>query len=111
MKVIIAGGRNFTPTQADVDKLNSLKADITEVVCGGAKGADAFGAWWAQQNGIPVKYFHADWNLHGRAAGPIRNEEMAKYAEAAILFPGGAGTANMFSLVVKYRLTFIDWRS
>ena len=31
-----------------------------------------------------------------KAAGPIRNKEMAEYADAVALFPGGTGTESMF---------------
>lgn len=38
----------------------------------------------------------ADWDTHGRAAGPIRNREMAQSGlHGAIEFPGGRGTASM----------------
>ena len=42
----------------------------------------------------------ADWDKHGKAAGPIRNAEMAEVADALIAFWDGQsrGTANMISL-------------
>lgn len=59
---------------------------ITEVVCGLAKGADTWGKEWAEQLGFPVKEFPADWEKYGKAAGAIRNKQMADYADAAIVF-------------------------
>jgi len=53
---------------------------ITKIVSGGAKGADALGERWANDNGLPIKRFLADWTTYGKAAGPIRNTQMAKYA-------------------------------
>lgn len=44
--------------------------------------------------------FPADWNKHGKAAGPILNAEMAEVADALIAFWDGKsrGTANMIQL-------------
>lgn len=41
-----------------------------------------------------VTVFKADWNKHGKAAGPIRNGEMLKDADMLIAFPGGRGTED-----------------
>lgn len=57
---------------------------ITEVVSGVAHGVDKLGERWAQAHKIPVKQFPAQWNKYGNAAGPIRNREMAEYADALI---------------------------
>lgn len=99
MKVIIAGSRHmpfsmYPLIQQAVDKSGF---NITEVVCGMARGADMFGAKWAYENKIPVKKFPADWDKHRKAAGYIRNAEMAQYADAAIIFiwDGSSGSADM----------------
>lgn len=70
---------------------------VTEVVSGCARGVDRAGEIWAADHMIPVKHFPADWNRHGKAAGPIRNGEMAEYADGALLLWDGVsrGTTNM----------------
>ena len=93
LAVVVAGGRDYRITGADEAWLDTLP--IREVVSGGASGADAGGESWARKRGIPVKRFPADWNTHGRAAGPIRNRQMAEYAGGVVLFPGGRGTNSM----------------
>jgi len=108
MKTIIAGGRDYVLTENDRIRLDHLP--ITEVVSGGAKGADQGGEFWARLNGIPISSKKPDWTKHGRAAGPIRNEEMAKYAEACVLFPGGKGTADMAARAKKHNLKIYDYR-
>lgn len=95
MKTIIAGGRDYRLTARDYVELEKLRPYISEVVCGRATGADTCGKEWAQAHGIPVKDFIPDWEKHGNAAGPIRNSDMAAYADALIAFPGGRGTADM----------------
>jgi hypothetical protein len=98
MKVIIAGGRDFS----DYEKLKTFceeilsdKTDI-EIVSGKAKGADSLGEEYAKEKNYPVKEFPADWKL-GRGAGYIRNTQMANYANVLICFWDGKskGTKNM----------------
>lgn len=104
MKVIIAGGRDYKFTDRDKLYLDLHHHLIDEVVSGGASGADEQGEEWARSKNIPVKIFPADWKTHGRAAGPIRNREMAWYADALIAFPGGRGTENMIKTATKLGL-------
>lgn len=110
MKTIIAGGRAYKFTQEDVDFLESLKHEITEVVSGGAKGADLYGELWARRCSIPVIQIPAQWGLYGNRAGPLRNEEMGEYADALIVFSGGRGTRNMYDIAVKKKLKIYDQR-
>lgn len=109
MKVIIAGGRDYIFSIEDINLLDDLhkEHDFSEVVSGGAWGADFEGEQWAARNGIFVKKFPADWNKHGRAAGPIRNKQMAQYADALITFKGGRGTANMKNQAREYGLNIL----
>lgn len=109
MRLIIAGGRDYELSKADVNKLNQIEG-ITEVVSGGCCGADKDGESWARSKKIPIKKFEADWNIHGRSAGPKRNAEMAAYADAVVLFKGGSGTRSMFKEATKRSLIIFDWR-
>jgi len=116
VKVIIAGGRDYVFTERDAADLDRLHAiiGITEVVEGEQRGADLAGKAWAQERGLSVKPFPADWKLHGKAAGPIRNEQMAQYvgrAGAVVLFSGGAGTENMYKAAKRHGLQIFDWRT
>ena len=96
MKYIIAGGRNYKLVATDFDTLDQITPGITEVVSGhNPTGADRAGELWATSRGVPVKLFPANWGQYRRAAGPIRNKQMAAYADAAVLFPGDKGTASM----------------
>lgn len=108
MKTIIAGSRDYSNVASIYSVLDTLLLvrPITEVVSGTARGPDSIGAMWAIKQGIPVAYFPADWNKYGRGAGHIRNADMAKYADAAIIFWNGisAGTANMINLARKHGL-------
>jgi len=112
VKLIIAGGRNYQMTQGDIITLNNIHTvyGVTEVVSGGARGADKGGEIWAFSKGITTKIFEADWDQHGRAAGPIRNMQMAEYATGLALFAGGRGSENMFKTATKLGLAMFDFR-
>jgi hypothetical protein len=71
-----------------------------------AKGADALGEQWAIANWCPIKEFPADWDAHGKAAGYIRNEAMAKVADVLVAFWDGKsrGTTSMIKLALEYKL-------
>ena len=109
MKVIIAGGRCFKGTNKDWEILCTMsqRYGICEIVSGGASGADSVGEHFAKESGIVCKIFPADWSTYGKSAGPIRNGQMAEYADAVILFPGGRGTANMRKLAKEHGLKIL----
>jgi hypothetical protein len=99
MRVLVCGGRNFrSPAQVfrALDDLHA-KQPITELMQGGATGADQFAKEWAATKPEIRRYVcNADWEKHGRAAGPIRNARMLEWKpDLVVAFEGGAGTANM----------------
>jgi predicted double-glycine peptidase len=97
VKTIIAGDRTFSNYQTLIVAVNQSNFIITEVVSGAAKGVDTLGEKWAKEKSIPIKRFPADWSRYGKLAGPIRNKEMANYAEALIALPSkdSKGTRDM----------------
>ena len=107
MKVIIAGCRNFVGSIGQRLVWNAINesgwsGDITEIVHGAAVGIDA-ASYVVCEEHWPIKQFPADWNAHGKAAGPIRNRQMAEYADALIAVWDGKsrGTANMIEEAKK----------
>ena len=112
MKVIIAGSRNFELSKDPIACSAGHKGNIgciiahimgdkiqefTEVVSGNSGIIDLEGELWGALFEKKVTTFPADWAKHGRAAGPIRNREMAEYADALILIWDGKsrGSASM----------------
>jgi len=112
MKVIIAGSRTIGGNRQDTEKIQQAMRDapfnITELVHGGAKGVDTTAAnLYAEHNKDPeIKMFEADWETHGKAAGPIRNQKMADYADAliAVWNRQSKGTRNMINEAVNKNL-------
>lgn len=107
MKTIIAGSRAIKDYLIVEHAIKESGFQITEVVCGDAPGVDRLGAKWADKHHIPVKHFPADWDKHGKAAGPIRNDQMAKYASALIAVWDGvsSGTEDMIEKAKKRGLS------
>lgn len=100
IRLIIAGTRNFSDDRLFAQTMQSLTITPDEVVCGMATGADEMGRRWALANNIPVAEFSADWDTHGKKAGPIRNKAMANYGTHLLAFWNGRsrGTGNMIAL-------------
>ena len=101
MKIIIAGGRNLTDYEivksAVREAAASKKWNICEIVSGHASGVDLLGEKYASETGIATRTFPADWKRFGRGAGPVRNRQMADYADGLIAIWDGKskGTKNM----------------
>ena len=97
MKLIIAGSRTFTDYQLLCQTLAPERHRITEVIHGGARGADQLGFRWALQHHIRSRCFAAAWERFGKAAGVRRNHQMAQAGDLLIAFWDGqsAGTAHM----------------
>jgi hypothetical protein len=83
-KVIVAGSRTIKDYKVVEKAIIDSSFEITEIVSGTAQGVDKLGEKYADLNGIPIKRFVAEWDRLGKSAGPIRNEEMACYADALI---------------------------
>jgi hypothetical protein len=63
---------------------------------GGARGVDSFAREWATTKHIGRWVCNAEWDKHGRSAGPRRNARMLEWKpDLVIAFPGGRGTADM----------------
>lgn len=101
MIVVITGGRDFKDKQFVWDSMDfhAVELGITEVVNGRAKsGVDQFVHEWCKERGVPERPYPADWDTHGDAAGPLRNQEMIDREpeiERCLVFPGGTGTTDM----------------
>ncbi len=103
--VIICGSRSLNDTIGIMQVIQSLPVG-THVITGGAPGADSIAHQLAtarkrEQGDVTTEVIHADWNTHGRSAGPRRNGEMLRrlleFDERHVYaFPtGGPGTRNM----------------
>jgi hypothetical protein len=79
MRVLVCGGRNWRDIIAIERELKKLPKD-TLIIHGAARGADTLAKFVAEKIGLKVindgKGFPAQWKIYGKAAGPIRNQQM-----------------------------------
>jgi hypothetical protein len=107
-RVIVAGSRDFNDynlLQATLDKLLSNKKKVI-IISGTTRGADRLGEQYAKERGFAMVQFHAQWDIYGKRAGYLRNEEMAQNANACVCFWDGVsrGTSHMIDLAKRYSL-------
>jgi hypothetical protein len=105
--ILVCGGRDYANTHAlrqSLDEISGELGGVELLVHGDATGADTLAKEWAISRGITQQAFPAQWDVYGRAAGPIRNSEMASVLAAfaneghvctGVAFPGGSGTRDM----------------
>jgi hypothetical protein len=94
-RILVTGSRNWTSVSRIADALDHAVDDFArmeKLVCapilvhGGCKGADLIAAeYWL---GRLVEEYPADWDTFGKAAGPIRNQQMVDLgADICLAFP------------------------
>ena len=92
MRICISGSRGFKNEGAVREFVSkwSGKDDVVLVHGGCCSGVDSVVDHWARFYGIPVEVHKADWDRHGKAAGPIRNREMVKSCDYLYAFWDGS---------------------
>lgn len=108
MRIIVTGCRDWTDRARVFEALDSFigRPKKTTIVHGACPtGVDAIVDEFCIESGITVERHPADWNLHGKVAGPLRNAEMAaRGADICIAFWDGKspGTSNMIKCAVEH---------
>lgn len=97
--LLVCGGRHWRDKRLTYKVLDRalIAFDVTQIIVGGAPGADKLAADWAEMRNVKCRVFNANWERQGKAAGPIRNQKMLDEGKPhmALAFPGGRGTADM----------------
>lgn len=119
MRVLVCGGRDY-------DDWNTLKEELQfrfagahrtlVIIHGSARGADSLASRWVTYANntlhwdVKEEKYPADWKTHGKAAGPIRNQQMLKEGkpDLVIAFPGGRGTKDMVAKAKKAGINVIE---
>lgn len=89
MKLAVVGNRNYTnyiTIKSAIDQIRTHVA-VTEIVSGGATGVDALAKRYATEEKIKYVEFPADWATYGKAAGPLRNQQIVDYCDRVLAFP------------------------
>lgn len=98
-RVLVCGGRNYDCKEqlfAILDRSHDANP-ISCIIHGAARGADTLAEEWAKRRGVRHMAFPADWEAHGKSAGPRRNKQMLTEGapDIVIAFAGGRGTEDM----------------
>lgn len=110
-KLIIAGSRGFNDYEKMEKVVNNLISRVKDdkeivIISGTAGGADKLGERYAVRNGYSLELMPADWNLHKKRAGYLRNRAMADIANACIIFWDGVspGSKHMYDICMKKKV-------
>jgi hypothetical protein len=97
MKILVCGGRDYDKHKRIASVLGLFDELDPIIIHGAAKGADTLAAKWAQWKGFKAIAFPADWEKNGKAAGPIRNQQMLDEGkpDVVVAFGGNRGTNDM----------------
>jgi hypothetical protein len=113
MRVLVCGGRDYNNAKSVFEGLDMLHSyrTISAIIHGAARGADRLAGEWARTRNILTTEFPADWDHHGRSAGPIRNQRMLDEGlpDLVAAFPGGAGTEDMITRARAAGIKVIQW--
>lgn len=122
MRILVCGGRDFDDYKylsKCIDKF-CLDEGLCEneylmpmgvtIISGMSRGADRLAVDWAVVNWANLEEYPADWNRHGRFAGPIRNQQMLNAEPDVVLaFPGGRGTEHMKQIAREKGVRVIEF--
>ena len=116
MRVLICGSRDFTDIDT-IKKVIELLPKNTVIIHGAAPGADSIAGKIAEEKGMMVLSFPADWKKYGRSAGPIRNKQMLVEGKPDIVYAffrdkkESKGTKNMVQLATRAGIKVIEHES
>ena len=122
-RLLITGSRNFGDQGSfDIEliraalkdarrKLHDAGFDRIVLVHGAARGADQLAAAIGKSMGFTLEPHPAQWSVHGKAAGPIRNKEMVDLgADLVLAFPRGSsrGTRGCMKLAAEAGIEVVN---
>lgn len=78
MKILVTGSREWDNRDLLRNALEGarLYGELSVIVGDCPTGADEMTREWCADFGVPFAVYVADWDTHGKAAGPIRNRVM-----------------------------------
>lgn len=90
-RILVCGSRDWTDREAIKDFLSQFSKDSV-VIDGWARGADSLAYYVGKSLGMGSERYPAQWDIYGRSAGPIRNQQMLTEGKPTV---AGAFRLNM----------------
>ena len=107
MRIVIGGSRDYNDYKFFAETLDRLLCDVPKnditILSGHCRGVDLMAERYAEERGINLEIFPADWKTYGKGAGPVRNKTMVENADAVIAFWNGIskGTKSLIDHAIK----------
>ena len=122
-RIIITGGRERGSTR-DYEQIYTVFSTVVNSKCaeqehvrftviqgGCPTGIDSIACTLAHLSGCKCETFPADWEKHGRAAGPIRNQAMADAgADLCLAFPSAGRSTGTWDMIRRACAACIETR-
>jgi len=111
-RVIVCGSRRFHDRELMASVLSELQIDrgwTPLIVHGAARGADRIAGEEAGKLGFHTEEHPADWDRLGKAAGFIRNEEMAALGASLCIAFWDGKSRGTWDMVERAKKHGIDW--
>ncbi len=93
--VTIIGSRSIKEVNFD---LFIDPTHVSQIISGGAIGVDTLAEQWAKRNHIDFVCYKPNYDLFGRRAPLVRDEEMIKACDIVIAFWDGQSTGTKYTL-------------
>lgn len=105
MRLAIIGSRDFNDldlARYEFARFVLVHGMPSQIVSGGARGADTLAELLAAEYGIEMVVYKPDWKTHGKAAGFIRNSDIINNCDMVLAFWSGSnGTADSITKAEK----------
>lgn len=113
--IVVSGDRNWTDISRVEKTLKRFDAKSCVLIHGDCRGLDKMAGSVAAKLGFEVRTFPAQWDIYGRAAGPIRNVEMLKQKPNVIIIfhdnlEKSVGTKSFVKSAIKMGLLPIMYK-
>lgn len=94
MKLLIVGSRSIE----NFDLAPYITPDVDTIVSGGAKGIDTLAERFADTHNLSKIIIKPQYELYGKAAPIIRNQEMVKIADKILVIWDGISRGTAFTV-------------
>ena len=112
MRILVCGDRNWKNMES-IEKILINYSSNTTIIHGCANGADTLAGLIGQNLKMSVERYPAQWNIYGRAAGPIRNRKMIEEGRPDLVYAfhsdieKSKGTKNMINQATSEHIPVI----
>lgn len=114
MKILVCGSRTmpWKFQELVLETLRGLEPRATLIIQGAARGADTLAKVAAIYLGIPWQSFPADWDTHGKKAGPVRNQQMLDQGPDLVIafYPVSGCTSGTADMIRRAKTAGVEVR-